>query len=263
MRKRSALTAWKLLLLALPRGIAMFVVAVAGICAGLPLAIVGVGIPILAGTLSWLSKMKREDERRWEAWHRGGKETPAANRASAAAADGDGSAWRKWFGTILRPESLRAAGYAILQFPVSIAMFVVAVAIPATILALVVSPAAYKVSMFLYQFELFNDAEVMQMLLPPLSPFERSLVVAGIGFFLLLFVPALLRMLGSLYDGVVDIFAEPERPEQPQAEYAETQYDYADQPAQIDSATLLARAEAAISRYDESRPPAPPSSPTH
>ncbi|MBB6672894.1 sensor domain-containing protein [Cohnella nanjingensis] len=254
MRKRSAISAWKMLLLALPRGIAMFVVAVAGICIGLTLSIIGIGIPILAGTLSWLSKMKQDDERRWDSWRLGAKAAPAT--IGAAAADDDGqpsSAWRSWFGTILRPQSIRAAGYAILQFPISIAMFVVAVTIPATVFALIVSPAAYKVSMYLYHFELFNDTEVMQMLLPPLSPFERSLVVAGIGFFLLLFLPALLRLCGSLYDGVLDIFAEPEAAE-PQARYAEPEAYAHGAAAPMDAETLLARAEAAISRFDESRP---------
>jgi len=182
----------------------MFVVAVAGVCLGVPLLIVGVGVPILAGTLSWCLQRMDEDSRRWSRWGRGAAAAPAAADPDAACADGWGtepSPWRRWLGTLGRLRGYRAIFYNIAQLPLSVALFCVSLAVPATVFALMLAPAAYKVASYLYGYELFRDDAVFDLLLPPLTAFQRSLVVGGIGFALFLFLPALLRVCGRLYEG--------------------------------------------------------------
>ncbi|MBB6732529.1 sensor domain-containing protein [Cohnella zeiphila] len=238
MKKTSAYSAWKMMIAGLPRGIAMFVVAVVGVCLGVPLLIVGVGIPILAGTMSWCEKRMAEDSRRWGTWGRGAQRTQGAQREQQqghrpttaqrarellSALDGEeafagdealggqvaigspqheaGSPWRQWLRTLAQPRGYFAVFYNIAQFPLSIALFCLSVVLPAVVFGLMLAPAAYKVSSYLYGYELFQDDVVFNLLLPPLSPFQRSLVVAGIGLLLFLFLSAMLRACGRLYEG--------------------------------------------------------------
>lgn len=214
MKKSGAYDAWVMMVTALPRGIAMFAVAVVGLCLGLTLAVVGIGIPILAGTMAWCERRLKEDQRRWGRWRRGEKKAresasedafhadPAAEGADERAASG----WRSWFAAVSRARGYRAIFYNIAQFPLSIAVFCASAIIPAVVFGLLLEPVAYKVSMYLYHFPLYFNDDVMQMLLPPLSPFQRSLAVAGVGLFLLLFMAPLVRGFGRLYDGWVRFF---------------------------------------------------------
>lgn len=215
MRKSSAYDAWLLLLSGLPRGIAIFVVAVAGFCLGLGLAVVGIGIPILAGTMAWCEKRMREDQLNWGRWRRGEKRR--ADAAPAVAADGEFaedeavpapvSRWKRWFAAVVRIDGYRALFYSILQFPIRVVLFVPALAVPAAVFGLLLQPAAYKVSVFLYDYELYYNGDWLDMLLPPLTPFQRSLVAAGVGLVLLLFLAPLVRGFGRLYDAWVRSFA--------------------------------------------------------
>lgn len=216
MKKSSAFEAWKLLAGGLPRSIAMFAVAVVGICLGLALTIVGVGIPILAGTLAWCERMMREDQRRWGRWRRGEKQAVREPAVQASPAEtpvgeaGEGAiaanGWSHWLQAIRRGEGYRAALYCIGQFPFGVALFTLSIAVPATVFGLMLEPVAYKVSMYLYGFQLYFDDEVMRMLLPPLTPFQRSLAAAVVGLFLFLFMAPLLRAFGRLHDGWVRQF---------------------------------------------------------
>ncbi|CAM3857257.1 sensor domain-containing protein [Cohnella lubricantis] len=158
----------------------------------------------------------KEDQRRWGRWRRGEKkgEREAALQADASAelaaaeetAERAITSWKSWFAAAARPQGYRAIIYNIGQFPISIAVFCASVIIPAVIFGLLLEPVAYKVSMYLYGFQLFFDEEVMRMLLPPLSPFQRSLTAAGVGLVLLLFMAPLVRGFGRLYDGWVRLF---------------------------------------------------------
>lgn len=222
MKKSGAYQAWTYMIAALPRGIAMFVVAVVGTCLGLALAIVGIGIPILAGTMAWCESRMKEDQRRWGRWRRGEKRenreaAPQADRraelgadeTAAVAAESPAAGWRSWFAAVTRIQGYRAIVYNIGQFPLSIAVFCASLIIPAVVFGLMLEPLAYKASMYLYDFQLYFDDKVMRMLLPPLTPFQRSLVVAGVGLLLFLFMAPLVRGFGRLYDGWVRMFPVP------------------------------------------------------
>ena len=215
MKKSGAYLAWIHMISALPRGVAMFVVAVVGTCLGVALAIVGIGIPILAGTMAWCERQMIEDQLRWGRWRRGerkeGREAnPQADISADVPAEEAGerpaSGWKSWFVAVTRIQGYRAIFYNIAQFPLSIAVFCASVIVPAVVFGLILEPLAYKVSMYLYQFPLYFDDDVMRMLLPPLSPFQRALTVAGAGLVLLLFMAPLMRGFGRLYDGWVRLF---------------------------------------------------------
>lgn len=246
--RMSALSAWKQQLSLLPYGIIAFVATVVGITLGLSLAIVGIGIPILAGTLAWNANRLAQEQRQWEAWREGGTAASAQLAGPEGEAAEERGSWGKWFRTIGTSAGYRGAGHNLLSFPLRIALFVVTLTVPLSAAALMLAPAAYKVSDYLYGYVLYND-QVMELLLPPLTPFQRSFVVAGIGFVLLLFVPALLRAGGRLYAGWIDVFAGSSLPALAAASLP------AEAPAAAAPAgstdDWLARAEAAISRFDE------------
>jgi hypothetical protein len=68
MKKQSALQAWIIMLLSLPRGIMAFVVAIVGICISLPLMIVWIGFPLLDMTLRICQWLLGEEERLVNQW---------------------------------------------------------------------------------------------------------------------------------------------------------------------------------------------------
>lgn len=246
--RKSAWSAWKLQLSLLPYGVVTFVITLVGIVLGLSLAIVGIGIPILAGTLAWNAERTEREKWRWEAW-REGRAVPEAHAIvqqpqQDEAAGERRASWGTWFRTLAKPEGYRAAANSLLGFPLRIALFVVTLTVPLSVAAILLAPAVYKVSDYLYGYILYNDA-TMEMLLPPLSPFERSLVIAGVGFVLMLFVPSLLRACGRIYAGWLDFIAG----RATVAPAAATPVPAASPVAAADD--WLARAEAAISRFDE------------
>ncbi|WP_217592166.1 sensor domain-containing protein [Cohnella sp. GbtcB17] len=249
--RASAYAAWKLQLGLLPLGVAAFVVALTGIVLGLSLAIVGIGIPILAGTLAWSAARMKREQRRWLAWQDGGQAQDEPAGASltpeSESPDSARSSWKTWFRSLGNPLGYRAAAHQLLGFPIRIALFVISLTVPLSVFAVMLAPAAYKVSDYLYGYVLYDDA-TMRMLLPPLSPFERSLVVSGIGVVLMLFVPALLRACGRVYAAWLGFFAGQPEIAPPAAASMPVQT-----PAMpvAEAGDWLARAEAAISRYDE------------
>lgn len=250
--RASAYAAWKLQLGLLPLGVTAFVLTLTGITLGLSLAIVGIGIPILAGTLAWSAARMRREQRRWDAWQNGGQaqeEPYPAHQISQGEESGSSRAsWKTWFRSLGNPLGYRAAAHQMLGFPIRIALFVISLTVPLSVFAVMLAPAAYKVSDYLYGYVLYDDA-TMRMLLPPLSPFERSLVVSGIGVVLMLFVPALLRACGRMYAAWLAFFAG--RPEiSPPATTGQPVQSPA-MPVAEAAGDWLARAEAAISRYDE------------
>lgn len=250
--RASAYAAWKLQLGLLPLGVTAFVVTLTGVALGLSLAIVGVGIPILAGTLAWSAARMKREQRRWSAWQEGGRtQDEPSGAAHVPESESPGavrSSWKIWFRSLGNPLGYRAAAHQLLGFPLRIALFVISLTVPLSVFAVMLAPAAYKVSDYLYGFVMYDDA-TMRMLLPPLSPFERSLVVSGIGVVLMLFVPALLRACGRVYAAWLSFFAGPSEIAPPPA--ASLPVHAPAVPVAEASGDWLARAEAAISRYDE------------
>ncbi|CAI6041968.1 sensor domain-containing protein [Cohnella sp. JJ-181] len=251
--RMSAIRAWKLQLGLLPLGVVMFVLTLTGVVLGLSLAIVGIGIPILAATLTWSALRMQRENQRWSAWRAGAPIPEAAGAALQQAPGGEPASaartsWRGWFRALGNPQGYRAAAHQLLGFPLRIALFVVSLVVPLSVFAVMLAPAAFKVSDYLYGYVLYDDA-TMNMLLPPLSPFERSLVVSGIGVVLMLFVPALLRACGRAYAAWLEFFAGRPEDTAPAAPIAPAHP--AEAPVPAAAGDWLARAEAAISRYDE------------
>ncbi len=195
-----AIASWKLLLGSLPRGIVAFVVAVAGLSIGLPLAVFAVGLPILAGMLAACERILDMDRRLIAAW-----ESPQAISSDPRIdvkerlADLTKEGWKGWLGVLGDPRQYRNLAYGIGHFPVSILAFVLALVIPVTAAALLLSPAAEFVSIRIFSFSLFEDDLIMQRLFPEWSTVQRSWFNTGLGVLLLLATPFLLRKLGSCY----------------------------------------------------------------
>jgi len=200
-----AIDAWKLLLGSLPRGIVAFVIAVAGLSVGLSLAVFAIGLPILAGMLAACKRILDMDRRLISAW-----ESPQEKSSQAKSpalrfglqeiiADLRKDGWRGWLGVLRDARQYRSLAYGIGHFPVSILAFVLALVIPVTAAALLLSPAAELVSSRLFSFSLFEDDLIMQWIFPEWSSFQRSWFNTGLGVLLLLATPFLLRKLGAYY----------------------------------------------------------------
>ncbi|GGD59973.1 hypothetical protein GCM10010911_17290 [Paenibacillus nasutitermitis] len=97
--------------------------------------------------------------------------------------------------------SYRGLLYSILQLPIGIAAFTVAIVLPAVVLALLLSPLAYEVSLRMYDFNLFPTTWnwTWNGKLPNLEPYQQSWVVGGIGVLFALLLPLTLRVLGRFY----------------------------------------------------------------
>jgi len=192
--------AWKLLMGSLPRGIVAFVVAVAGLSVGLPLAVFVIGLPLLAGMLIACERILGLERQLISAW-----ESPDGNsraeriQLSEIRSDPRLSGWREWLGVLGNVRHYRSLAYGIGQFPVSILAFVLALVIPLTALALLLSPAAELVSTRMFSFDLFEKDMFMNWLFPEWSSFQRSWFNTGLGVILLLATPFLLRKLGGYY----------------------------------------------------------------
>ncbi len=214
--KPSAVVAWKMLLLSLPKGIASFVTAVAGLAVSLPLSVFVIGLPLLAETLVLCSHMMSAERWRVERWLQGrsGDETPGAE---AKPAKPGWQGWRALLAVLGQTRSYRGALYALLQLPIGIAAFTLAVVLPVTSWAVMLSPLAYQIGSRFFSFELFSDGWVMNGILPAWTGYERSWAAAGLGAVLVLLMPAVLRALGRLYAawilGLAGPAASPAAPE--------------------------------------------------
>ena len=208
-KKPSASKAWKMLLLSLPKGIAVFVTVVAGLSVSLPLSVFLIGLPLLAETLVLCGRMMASERVKAESWSKGEASLQAADRAS----DPSQQTWKGWralLAVLGKGRSYRGLLYGLLQLPIGIAAFTLAIVLPVTAWAVLLSPLAYQISIRMYDFNLFAADSVPWMWLPDLSPFERSWVAAGVGAVLVLLMPAILRALGRLYAAAVRAIAGPE-----------------------------------------------------
>lgn len=142
MRKPSALLAWKMLIMALPKGIMAFIIIVAGLSASLPLSIILIGVPLLAGTLALSRKMLADEARYARDWL-AGKEYPAvASEQSLSEAQ---QGWKHWLMSVLKDSrSYRAILFSILQLPIGIATFTLALVLPIVAFSVLLSPLASR-----------------------------------------------------------------------------------------------------------------------
>ncbi|WP_128654923.1 sensor domain-containing protein [Paenibacillus sp. 598K] len=208
MRKPSALLAWKMLVLALPKGIGALVIVVVGLAAGLPLTIVLIGVPLLAGMLSLARKMMVDEARLAEGWLQG-KEYPALPEETAAPSQ---QGWKTWVLSVLKDRrSYRAIGFGFLELPIGILAFTMAIVLPVVAFSVLLSPLAYEVSMRWFEFNLFPDSWGLNQLGDwSLTSAHRSWIAGGVGVILTLLLPLMLRGLGRWYAAWVRAIAGPE-----------------------------------------------------
>jgi hypothetical protein len=195
MKKQSALRAWTMLLVSLPKGIAAFLTVVAGLSVSLPLSLFLVGLPLLAETLVLGCGMMDAERRSVAAWLSGTRHGEASLTEKPAQWGG----WKALLAALGRGKSYRGILYGLLQLPIGIAAFTVAIVLPVTSWAVMLSPLAYQVSSRIFSYELFTDDYVMNSLLADWSPFLRSWLYGGIGLVLVLLMPAVIRGFGRLY----------------------------------------------------------------
>lgn len=218
MKKQSALQAWKMLVLSLPKGIAAFIVIVVGLSVSLPLSVFLVGVPLLAATLTLCKTIMVGESNQAAVWLQGQK--PPADSAPPALADGEQKGWRSWLKSVLMDgRSYRGILFGIIQLPICIAAFTVAIVLPATAFAVLLSPVAYEVSMRLFDFNLFSSEWGLDQLFDwSLTAAQRSWISGGVGVILVLLLPLLLKGLGRWYAAWVLGVAGPEPARRPSPE---------------------------------------------
>ncbi|MCR2805565.1 sensor domain-containing protein [Paenibacillus soyae] len=210
MKKPSAFQAWELLVLSLPKGIAAFVVIVAGLSISLPLSVFLIGIPLLAFTLVLCRSIMVGEGSNVTAWLQGQKRSAANDQPKAAATEQQ--SWRSWLASVMKDgKSYRSILFGIVQLPISIVMFTLAIVLPATAFAVLLSPAAYEVSMRLFEFDLFSTEWGLDQLFDwNLTSAQRSWIAGGVGLVFSLLIPPLLKGLGRWYSAWILSVAGPE-----------------------------------------------------
>lgn len=229
MKKPSALLAWKMLVLSLPKGIAAFVAIVAGLSAGLPLSIVLIGVPLLATTLVLCRTIMVAEARSATAWLQRKEyiDVAAPPDPNAGAQQG----WRSWMASVLKDgRSYRSILFAIMQLPIGIAAFTFAIVLPVTAFAFLASPVAYEISMRLFDFDLFSSEWGLNWLLNwSLTSAHRSWIAGGVGLVFALLLPPLFRGLGYLYSAWILAISGPEPVPNPapEAAYSSSNFTFA------------------------------------
>lgn len=196
-------------MLSLPKGILAFVIAVTGLCASLPLIIVWVGLPLLALTLAWCRRMMSSEQQLTRTWSnsrdRRGTVQPVAAEYSSAF---------RWEGLRTLGQQLRDGGsyrgilYSLMQLPAGIAGFTLALVLPLTAFSALLSPLAQRVSSSFFSYDLnMLDPEFFFFLSGTTSD-ERSWILCGLGFALLLILPLLLTGLGRVYAAWISTVSE-------------------------------------------------------
>jgi hypothetical protein len=220
MKKQSALQAWKMLVLSFPKGIAAFVVIVAGLSVSLPLSVFLIGVPLLAATLAMSRSIMTQEAKYVTAWLQG-REHPAGSAPPSPAA-GVQQGWRSWLLSVLKDgRSYRGILFGIMQLPISIAVFTFAIVLPVTAFAVLLSPAAYEVSMRLFDFNLFSNEWGLDRLLDwDLTSAQRSWIACGVGLVFTLLLPLFLKGIGRWYAVWIMSVSGPEPVHQPNPEGA-------------------------------------------
>nr|MBC9200028.1 sensor domain-containing protein [Paenibacillus sp. PL91] len=237
MRKPSALQAWKMLVLSLPKGIAAFVIAVAGLSVSLPLSVFLIGVPLLAGTLVLCRTIMVGELRYASAWLQGKEHTAVSAPPDPTAGEQQG--WRSWLMSVLKDgRSYRGILFGIIQLPIGIAAFTFAIVLPITAFAVLLSPIAYEVSMRLFDFNLFSSTWGLDRLLDwNLTPAQRSWIAGGVGVVFALLLPLLLKGLGRWYVAWILSVSGPEpvRRSNPEGTYTGGKFAFAMETNEVES----------------------------
>lgn len=245
MKKQSALQAWIIMLLSLPRGIIAFVVAIAGICISIPLMIVWIGFPLLDMTLRICQWLLGEEERQVNQWlhnesnaHHPQKQqaeqgqqnqqipysyeladqvhtesyneqyTGANNEPEHQATSYKWQGFSTLWSMLQDRRSYQGLFYCILQLPVGIINFTFALVFPLTFIAVMLAPIANYFSLQYFSFDLFEaNTSLLTYLLPALTSFEHSLIVGGVGIVLVLLIPKMIRAFGRVYATWISVIA--------------------------------------------------------
>ncbi|MRN55064.1 sensor domain-containing protein [Paenibacillus monticola] len=197
MKKQSALHSWSMLLMSLPKGILAFVIAVAGICISLPLILLWVGLPLLALTLKTCQRMMTKEGEQVGRWLTNKEQQPSStDHLSELRWQG----WRSLVTVLSQARTYRAVVYSLAQLPIGIASFTIAIVLPVTAVAVMLTPLAFKISTeWSLPFDLNSYDPVLSFLFTDLDASERAWAVGGIGLVLVLLVPLFLRAMGRLY----------------------------------------------------------------
>lgn len=197
MIKRS-INAWKMLFLSLPKGIVAFVIAVTGICVSLPLVIVWVGLPLLALTLAGCRTMMSNEQKVAEDWSHGkGGTQPEGVQVNPAAFRWEGL---RTLGSQLRQgQSYRGVLYCMLQLPIGILGFTLSLVLPSVAVSGLLAPVVQKISTGVFSYDPNMLDPDFFYFLSDMTSYQRSWIVCGMGFVLLLILPLLLQSLGRLY----------------------------------------------------------------
>lgn len=224
MKKQSALQAWIIMLLSLPRGIIAFVVAITGICVSIPLMIVWIGFPLLDMTLRICRSLLGEEERQVNQWlqppssyelgnqvHSEQSNEQYTERSNELEQQFTSYKWQgfsRLWSMLQDRRSYQGLLYCILQLPVGIINFTIALVLPLTFIAVMLAPIANHFSLQYYSFDLFEgNKSLLTYLLPTLTSFEHSLIVGGVGIVLVLLIPTMLRAFGRVYTTWIRVIA--------------------------------------------------------
>lgn len=211
MKKPNTIEAWKLLLLSLPKGIASFTFAVAGLTVGITLSALVIGLPLLALVLIMCRRMLENENRLVTGWLHGEKLAKLeADGTSAPASVGKG--WRSLLAVFASPRAYRGIFYCISQLAAGITFFTLSIVLPVTAFGVMLSPAAYLISERWFEFDLFDNGWLMQQIIPSLAltSYQQSWIAGGIGALLTLVMPMILRTLGRFYATWIQGIAGPE-----------------------------------------------------
>ncbi|WP_158289596.1 sensor domain-containing protein [Paenibacillus flagellatus] len=164
-----------MLFITLPFSIIAFVVSTTFAVVGLALTPLWIGLPILQGALIAARRLMAFDldlQRRLTAVDPDGAESPIPAYEPIR--------YRDLFtqGRLYAPLL-----YWLLKLPIAVLQFAAAVVLPVAGVAVMLSPLVYIV-LARYGIDIFADDVVMDILLPALSPYQRSWVASGIGLVL-------------------------------------------------------------------------------
>ncbi|WP_339207064.1 sensor domain-containing protein [Paenibacillus sp. FSL K6-3182] len=205
MQKQSALKAWAMLLMSLPKGIIAFVIAVTGLSVSLPLIILWVGLPMLWATLAACRWMMVKEQQSTLAWYRGNSQSHHRDDDQLSLS-WEGS--RSLVRLLGKGQTYQGILYSLLQLPIGITGFTLGIVLPVTAYAVMLSPFAYKVSADFFNFDLFQSTWTFFPFYAEITSAQRSWIAGGIGLVLVFVQPMLLRALGRMYAAYVQMISK-------------------------------------------------------
>jgi len=205
MKKQSAVKAWAMLLMSLPKGIVAFVIAITGLCVSLPLVILWVGLPLLWATLTACRWMMVKEQQFTLDWYRGNSQSHH-RLDDKPPLRWEGS--RSLLSLLSKGQTYQGVLYSILQLPIGIAGFTLGIVLPVTAYAVMLSPFAYKVSVDFFNFDLFESSWSFYPFYLEVTSAQRSWIAGGVGLVLVFLQPMILRGLGRLYTAYVQLVSK-------------------------------------------------------